>query len=102
MQQPETEEWLAGAGLQVSGQSNGVVISGRTESETGPYCFDALPPDTYTVREENPSGYRSTTVDLLEADVLADTTISLAFGDVLVGQKALWLPLILQRFERSD
>ena len=102
LHQPEAEELLVGAGLWLSIEGSGVVTSGTTESSVEPYCFRQLAPDTYIAREENPPGYRSTTSDLLEITIHANTTRSLSFGDMPAEDRALWLPLTLKQSERSD
>ena len=53
-----------------------------TDGLSEPYCFTNLTPATYTVREENPPGYVSTTSDTMHVPVLPDIPVPrIEFGD---------------------
>jgi len=102
VRQPEAEDLLPGAKVYLKGIASDAVLTGTTTSQTEPYCFRAVSPDTYLVREENPPGFKSTTEDLWGAIVLANTTVSVPFGDVAAEEATTSLPLILRSFERSE
>lgn len=99
--QPTTEELLSGASLRLTGVTTGAAFTGMTAGGDLPYCFGDLVPDFYLVREGNPPGYLSTTDDVWGAFLLANTTVSIPFGEVVIETRPILLPLVLHRFERS-
>jgi hypothetical protein len=91
------EPALAGARLELwRGQQK---LSEYTTTSSGAYAFSTLVPDTYTVIEVNPPGYRSTTPDSRTVAVAAGETVRVDFGDQLVSPpKTSLLPLLGSRF----
>lgn len=101
IRQPASEELLPEAEVHLANISGSVITKGITTSE-GPYCFRGLAAGTYMVFEKDPPGYQSTTDNTWGAIVLANTMISIPFGDVLADfSHSVALPLILRSFERS-
>jgi hypothetical protein len=59
------------------------VVGVRVTNGTEPFCVDNLQPGTYTLTENNPAGYTSTTPDLVTATVVAGSVRTVEFGDTL-------------------
>jgi len=76
------EPLLTGAMITVT-NSTGVVVSTWTTNGTEPHCFQ-LPPGNYTVTEQNPTGYVSTTSDTVTSLVLTGYSTIVEFGDRLL------------------
>jgi CSLREA domain-containing protein len=75
------EPLLPGVTITVT-NSSGVVGIYTTNGVNEPHCFTGLPPDTYTVREQNPPGYPiSTMPDTWAATLSPGATVTVAFGD---------------------
>lgn len=91
------EPALAGARLELwRGQQK---LSEYTTASSGAYAFTTLVPNTYTVIEINPPGYRSTTPDSRTVAVAAGETVRVDFGDQLVSPpKTSHLPLLGMRY----
>ena len=76
------EPLLPGALITITNSSGVVVGTYTTNGVSEPYCFTNLPPDTYTVREQNPPGYPiSTTPDLWAVSITLRASITVPFGD---------------------
>lgn len=95
--QQSGEPGLAGARLELwRGQQK---LSEYTTSSSGAYGFSTLLPDTYTIIEINPPGYRSTTPDSRTVGVAAGETIRVDFGDQLISPPQIsLLPLLGFRY----
>ena len=63
--------------------ANGNIVGTRMTNGTEPYCVDNLPPGNYTVTENNPNGYTSTTPDLVIITMTAGSVQTVPFGDTL-------------------
>ncbi len=63
--------------------SNGAVMGTRLTNGTEPSCLPSLPPGTYTITENNPTGYNSTTPDVVVVSVTPGGTQNVQFGDTL-------------------
>ena len=74
----------------------GAVVGVRTTNGTEPYCFTGLAPDTYVVREQNPPGYASTTLDVWGVAVDAGYSTVVEFGDRAPRYYDLYLPVIFK------
>ena len=74
------ETILPGATISVTNVS-GTLIATFVTDGTEPRCFSGLTPGVYLVSEIDPSGYTSTTPNLLGVSVTAGTTLTLEFGD---------------------
>jgi hypothetical protein len=61
-----------------------VTVGSWTTDGSEPHCFSNLPSDTYQAAETNPTGYTSTTADLVAAPVGPGSTTNVQFGD--------WIP----------
>jgi hypothetical protein len=73
---------IAGAKLTLR-DSRGFVVATYTTTGAEPYCFSGLAPGNYTVTEQNPPGYVSTTPDIWGAWLLAGSVVKTEFGDQL-------------------
>ena len=73
------EPLLTGAVITVT-NSAGVVVGTWTTDGTEPHCFQ-LPQGNYTVVEQNPPGYVSTTPDIVASFVVAGYMTPVDFGD---------------------
>ena len=81
--QEEEESLLAGAMITVTHFISGVLGTHLTDGMSEPWCLMELAPDTYTIREQNPPGYASTTSDIV-GRTLGEAGILVEFGD--------WIP----------
>jgi len=76
------EPLLPGAIITVTNSSGFVVATYTTNGVSEPYCLTGLPPDTYTLREQNPPGYPiSTTPDVWAVTLSPGATYTVPFGD---------------------
>jgi hypothetical protein len=73
------EPLLTGAVLTVK-NSQGMTVGTWITNGTEPHCF-YLPPDTYTVTEADPTGYTSTTPNIVTVMVTAGFAAYEQFGD---------------------
>jgi len=76
------EGLIAGAKLTLR-DSGGAVVVTYTTTGAEPYCFSGLAPGNYSVTEQNPPGYVSTTPDIWGAWLLAGSVVKTEFGDQL-------------------
>lgn len=62
----------------------GVTCTTTTTGPDGSYGFNNLPPGGYIVVEIDPAGYTSTTANVVEAEVIANASTAVDFGDLLI------------------
>lgn len=74
------EPLLPGAVLTLSEFGGPVLGTYTTDGVSEPYCFH-VPAGLYELREQNPSGYDSSTPDQWGVYVLEETTVTIPFGD---------------------
>jgi hypothetical protein len=89
------EGLLIGAVVTVT-TSGGVMVGVRFTDGTEPYCFTGLAPGAYVVREQNPPGYISTTLDIWGVTVDAGHSTVVEFGDRAPRYYDLYLPVIFK------
>ncbi len=77
----EGEPALAGARVVVVGASDRPVAEHVSDGATDPYTFEALPPATYGVREEDPVGYTSTSANVWTVPLEGISEMEVFFGD---------------------
>jgi hypothetical protein len=85
---------LSGAIVTVTTDST--LVGVRITDGTEPYCFTGLTPGAYTVKEQNPPGYESTTWDTWIVTVDAGYSTVVEFGDRAAHYYSLYLPVILK------
>jgi hypothetical protein len=73
---------IAGAIIKLRDHTRAVVAT-YTTTGAEPYCFTGLVPGNYTVTEQNPPGYVSTTPDIWGAWLTAGSVVYTEFGDQL-------------------
>jgi len=76
------EGLIAGAKLTLR-DSSGAVVATYITTGAEPFCFSGLAPGNYTVTEQNPPSYDSTTPDIWGAWLLAGSVVKTEFGDQL-------------------
>jgi uncharacterized repeat protein (TIGR01451 family) len=75
------EPLLAGAQITVKNSSNVNVGTYTTNGSSEPYCFANLPAGWYQAAELNPSGYTSTTSDIVAVQLSAGAATNVVYGD---------------------
>ncbi len=76
------EGLVSGATITVTDFFGSVLATYTTDGEHEPYCFARrFDPGTYAVVEKDPPGYESTTFNQAFVPVLANTAITVPFGD---------------------
>jgi len=95
-QQRDTGEGLLIGAVVTVTTYDGAVVGVRTTNGTEPYCFTGLAPGTYVVREQNPPGYESTTLDVWGVAVDAGYSTVVEFGDRASRYYDLYLPVIFK------
>jgi hypothetical protein len=75
------EGLLSGAIVTVT-TAGGALVGVRFTDGTEPYCFTGLAPGAYVVKEQNPPGYMSTTLDIWGVTVDAGYSTVVEFGDL--------------------
>jgi len=70
---------IAGAKLTLR-DSGGAVVATYITTGAEPFCFSGLAPGNYTVTEQNPPGYASTTPHIWGAWLLAGSVVKTEFG----------------------
>jgi len=89
------EGLLIGAVVTVT-TSGGAMVGVRFTDGTEPYCLMGLAPGAYVVREQNPPGYISTTLDIWGVTVDAGYSTVVEFGDRAPHYYDLYLPVIFK------
>lgn len=72
------------------------MVGVRFTDGTEPYCLMGLAPGAYVVREQNPPGYISTTLDIWGVTVDAGYSTVVEFGDRAPHYYDLYLPVIFK------
>ena len=79
------ESGIGGVTVRLIDPITGSTVFTTTTASDGTYVFDGIPPNNYLVAETDPSGFVSTTSNLVAVTVPAGGSASAQFGDQQVG-----------------